>query len=601
MPSSLRTTGTLCRVSPNRRLAIRISAGGAGGAAMASVVYFGGVCIRYEYARREVLQIRLCGGWPSAEELFEISPRACLPARLPGAFGLPPCFPLPAQCFHRRTSPASLRPALPCPAMDTRHAAAGSAAAASACSRCHNSDTNYLDGEARLSYSARCGHGACRRCLSELFGRHRSARCPVPSCGETLTRADFSEETREATEYRREKEVRHRLGLIFNRTAADFGSADAAGWNDYTERVEGFVAALVAGAPREREAVEAAIEAYKGGHARAIARNNARADAAAKRANEALRSERGAREAAVAKTEGVAAAQRAAAERLRARLSGVVAAAGGAAPPPLQPVVGVGGGGGRRDSATASAAAASSARAELVTLRARLLSAAAALAPTATPSAAASALEEGTGQMYVPCAHVFPPRFLGEPNAAASGGGGGGGGSATTSLSSAAAAAAFARGAGVGSCVAGRMRASIAAVVRLRACGLRPFDVALSLPSGTVETAAAAASAAVATSAVLGDGILVGPAAAMDVASGVTTSVSTAGAGVPRDVSTVAAALQSNSTVTAAAAAGGPRLSIKLRVGGERAAVAVVPRPHVFRQAGGLGGELALVPRPRRR
>ena len=53
MPSSLRTTGTLCRVSPNRRLAIRISAGGAGGAAMASVVYFGGVCIRYEYARIE--------------------------------------------------------------------------------------------------------------------------------------------------------------------------------------------------------------------------------------------------------------------------------------------------------------------------------------------------------------------------------------------------------------------------------------------------------------------------------------------------------------------------------------------------------------------
>lgn len=270
------------------------------------------------------------------------------------------------------------------------------------CARCGHDDANYLDPDAKLVVS-RCGHSLCRRCFADSFGRHRSVRCPASGCGETLTRADFSEDTRETVEFRREKEVRRRLSSIFNLTIADF-DGDAAAYNAYLERVEVYIANLVTGV--DVMETEAAIEEFRARNQRAIAVNNARADSTTRRTEETLRLERERREAGAARTARELAERGVAVERIRIRLASALVLA----------TRGAGGSGTARD-AVALAAHRSEALAELATLRKALLAAQAELA-TAVANAASTAAAPPLAPLVVPCATVFPPRLVRDSGAA---------------------------------------------------------------------------------------------------------------------------------------------------------------------------------------
>jgi CDK-activating kinase assembly factor MAT1 len=270
------------------------------------------------------------------------------------------------------------------------------------CVKCRSDDSNYLDPLAKLAWARTCRHGLCERCRRDLFARHRTNRCPLPGCGDTVTQSDYVGETREAAEFRRECDVRKRLGRVFNKRLADFGG-DSAAYNDYLETVEGHVATLVAGAPDEVQRAETAIAAYQAEHARLIAANAAAAAEQARREAAAAKAAAEARAGAAARSAREAAERHAAAEALRRRLLDVLSAV-------------------REGGPALSQATRESYKAELAALRAALTEAqaaqtAAAAAASAAVSGAGGAAGSG-GPQAVPCAAIFPPRLVAEVNAA---------------------------------------------------------------------------------------------------------------------------------------------------------------------------------------
>lgn len=217
-----------------------------------------------------------------------------------------------------------------------------SGSAAEVCVRCTRDESNYLDPDRRLSVSRLCGHALCAGCLSQAFAAygharglgaahrgHTSVRCPAPGCDRTLTASDFAGRRPEEEAAAREREVRRKLGRVFNAGERDFASSRA--YNDYLEMVESHVAALVTG--EGAEAAESAIKAYVAANQSAIAYNSARQDATAREAAERLAQEAAAREAAAHEAAMGGAARRAAAARARRGLLDVLLGEREAVPP----------------------------------------------------------------------------------------------------------------------------------------------------------------------------------------------------------------------------------------------------------------------------
>lgn len=269
------------------------------------------------------------------------------------------------------------------------------------CAKCRSDDSNYMDPLSKLAWARTCRHGLCERCRKDLFSRHRTNRCPVQGCADTVTQSDYVPDTREASEFKRECDVRKRLARIFNKRPGDF-NGDARAYNDYLETVERYICVLVTGSPDEQREVDTAIAAYQAENARSIAANAAAADAASRREEQRAKEEAAARSEAALKAAREHAERKVAAEALRQRIFSVLAAV-------------------RDDGPALNDAQRAAYKAELTELRGKLqaaqnaLTAAAASAEAAAASASASAT---AAPLPIPCALVFPPRLLAEVNAA---------------------------------------------------------------------------------------------------------------------------------------------------------------------------------------
>lgn len=268
----------------------------------------------------------------------------------------------------------------------------------SICGKCRATDANYLDPKSRLAWARICRHALCERCRQELFGRHRSNRCPVPQCGDTVTQTDYVLETREQVEFKKECDVRRRLSRIFNRQPSDF-RGDTAAYNDYLEMAERYIATLVTGTPEEIARVEAAISAYKDENARSIAANEAAQSSAAQRQAAMAKVDAVVRAEHAVKTAQEETARRAATDAMRARLftllSTIRDAGSGLTPA-------------KRDAY----------RTELASLKLQLTQAQGAAGSTAKTPAGATGAPDVQHAMVVPCASIFPPKLLAEVNAA---------------------------------------------------------------------------------------------------------------------------------------------------------------------------------------
>jgi len=183
------------------------------------------------------------------------------------------------------------------------------------CVVCKSLEASYTDSGVRhMWHSTRCSHSFCDGCRTLGFSqRHTTIKCPAP-CGETLTRADFSDKTPSEHEFEREKDVRRRVKGVFNKVRDDFVVASAGGaaaWDAYCERRESLVAALVAGSAAERREAESELDEFRRAHALEISRVNARRAAEEGRRAEAARAEAaaGARRAAEAAAAALLAAR----------------------------------------------------------------------------------------------------------------------------------------------------------------------------------------------------------------------------------------------------------------------------------------------------
>ena len=189
---------------------------------------------------------------------------------------------------------------------------------ASLCSWCRLGDSDYLDPNRKLSASTSCGHLLCAACSRNLFGKHRSARCPSTGCGATLTAGDFTGESAAEAEFKKECAVRRELSTVLNAAAEDFTAP--AEFSAYQEMVESTVAAIVSGTPDEARAARAAVAAYTAANQHAIAGNNARAAERARAAEASLKAAAEARRASAASSEAAFHAARAAADGVRREL-----------------------------------------------------------------------------------------------------------------------------------------------------------------------------------------------------------------------------------------------------------------------------------------
>jgi hypothetical protein len=279
----------------------------------------------------------------------------------------------------------------------------------STCVVCKSAGAHYSDGFRRMWHSTRCAHSFCDGCRTLGFSqRHTVIKCPPP-CGETLTRADFSDKTPAEHEFEREKDVRRRVRAVFNKVREDFfaaggGGGGGAAWDAYSERREALVAALVAGSAAEAREAERELDEFRRANASDINRVNARRAAEEGRRAEAAREEAaaGARRA----REAAEAASTAARAQDAARLFFAKLKAGDVEG--LRRQGGGGGGGGAPEGSGAAARAPpppQQQRADLAALQARLLA-----IKMARASARATVAPPPTAHA---CPALRPPAFLG--------------------------------------------------------------------------------------------------------------------------------------------------------------------------------------------
>jgi hypothetical protein len=141
-----------------------------------------------------------------------------------------------------------------------------------------------------------CSHALCGRCNRDAFSRHRTVACgarlevdgTIRACDALIVSGELSRESTETREFAAEKRVRRTVTSVFNALRNDFASD--AEWNDYAERTELLIAALVSGSAAEKAAAEAAVAAHRAssaGEIEAAAARRAAESAAASRAAEA--------------------------------------------------------------------------------------------------------------------------------------------------------------------------------------------------------------------------------------------------------------------------------------------------------------------------
>lgn len=81
-----------------------------------------------------------------------------------------------------------------------------------------------------------CGHSLCKKCVDNLFVRQSA---PCPTCGRTLKKSGFWEQTFDDPMVAKEVYIRKKLQKVFNLKEDDF--PDLRSYNDYLEQIETYV------------------------------------------------------------------------------------------------------------------------------------------------------------------------------------------------------------------------------------------------------------------------------------------------------------------------------------------------------------------------
>jgi len=114
-----------------------------------------------------------------------------------------------------------------------------------------------------------CGHSLCKKCVDNLFVRQSA---PCPTCGRTLKKSGFWEQTFDDPLVAKEIHIRKKLQKTFNLKEDDFPTLRA--YNDYLEQVETFVLNLTN--EIDVDETKQRVEQFQREHEDVIARNRTR-------------------------------------------------------------------------------------------------------------------------------------------------------------------------------------------------------------------------------------------------------------------------------------------------------------------------------------
>lgn len=117
--------------------------------------------------------------------------------------------------------------------------------------------SKYLNPDMQFLVNPECYHKMCESCVDRIFSVG-PAPCPYKGCGKILRKGRFKKQVFDDIKVEKEVDVRQRVCKVYNRREDDFDSE--AEYNDYLEKIEDIIFAIVAGGEKrvraERELLD---------------------------------------------------------------------------------------------------------------------------------------------------------------------------------------------------------------------------------------------------------------------------------------------------------------------------------------------------------